>query len=86
MQYYRCKCGKAEAHTSMGVYPCDRCAECGSDLSQNPNNHQEPKDHDLVVTKVQTDEGEKTLSRCRWCLRTKAQIEKVEHRHQAVQF
>lgn len=78
MQYYRCKCGKSEAHSSMGVYPCDKCSHCGSNLALSPSSHREPLDHDMVKVPVETDEGMKHLSRCKWCMRTYAQIEQME--------
>jgi hypothetical protein len=45
MQYYRCKCGSSESHTSMGVPRCESCPKCGSDLAQHPDDHREPAAH-----------------------------------------
>jgi len=75
MQYYRCKCGKGYAYTSMGVFPCARCRHCGSDYAQHPDNHREPKPHLLMPHDVETDEGIATLHRCQWCGARKAEIE-----------
>lgn len=78
MMYYRCKCGFSTAWGSMPPYQCDRCPKCGSDLASHPDHHREPKPHDMQPTEVQTDAGPATLSRCRFCHRTQAQIDKVE--------
>lgn len=75
MIFYRCKCGKAKCWSSMGPTRCFKCDECGSDLASGPENHREPLPHEFVETKVTTDYGEKTLTRCSHCMKTKAQIE-----------
>lgn len=67
MQYYRCKCGKSEIFGSDSPRPCDKCDECGSDFAQSPNYHREPQEHNWHKKKVETDDGEKTLTVCRWC-------------------
>lgn len=78
MQYYRCKCGNREAYGSMPPYACDKCEKCGSDLSLHPDYHQEPKPHDFsAVENVQTDQGAATITRCRYCSRTREQIERA---------
>lgn len=78
MIYYRCKCGNCQAWSSMGVNPCDGCPECNTTLETGPEHHEEPKPHDFVPTPVETDEGPKPLSRCRWCMRTPREIERVK--------
>lgn len=77
MRYYRCKCGKNTAYGSMPPYQCSKCEDCGSDLAEHPDHHREPKPHDFSdVQKVQTDQGEMTVTHCRYCGRTKAQIDR----------
>lgn len=71
MRYWHCKCGKCEAFGSDPPKPCMVCPECGTDYMGNP-----PKDHDWVVEQTETDEGPKPLSRCRYCYKTKGQLEK----------
>jgi hypothetical protein len=59
----------------MGVADCDKCDACGSNLARSPDTHAEPVPHDFsLVQTVQTDEGPKPLSRCRFCMRTRAEI------------
>ena len=48
MQHYRCKCGKATAHTSgTPMYDCQGCKECKTTLAQSENGHKELIPHDL---------------------------------------
>ena len=75
MVYYRCKCGKHSSYGSMGPALCRRCDECGSDLATNPDLHREPKPHDWRVEQVDTDNGKQPRTYCRYCLKTKAEIE-----------
>ena len=75
MQYYRCACGHAEAWGSMPPYPCSGCADCGTTLDQHPQDHRTPEPHDFVPYPVETAEGDKTISRCRWCHRTRKEVE-----------
>lgn len=49
MQYYRCKCGKTTAWTTIGVSPCVTCHRCGSDLAQGETLHREPAPHRYVT-------------------------------------
>ena len=78
MQYYRCKCGKAEAWGSMPPYQCSSCKHCGSDLAQAPDLHRDPVPHDFShVEQVRTDEGPKPLTRCKYCHHTKEEIEHI---------
>lgn len=79
MQYYQCKCGETKAWTTMGVERCARCKKCGSDLAQGPNSHKEqPEPHKWITTKVETDEGSASLTRCEYCHKTKTLIELEE--------
>ena len=71
MKFYRCECGKHEAIGSMPPNPCDGCEDCGTNLSTHPDFHQLPKPHEYVETEVETDEGKKTLTICRWCNKRK---------------
>lgn len=75
MKYYRCKCGHCESWSSMGVAQCAKCPKCGSDLAQHPDYHHEPAPHDFsLIEQVQTDEGPKPLTRCKFCLKTPAEV------------
>jgi len=79
MLYYRCKCGKHEAWGSDSPPLCAKCDECGTSLATGPKGHVEPKDHDFsMVTQVKTDEGLKPLTRCKYCYRTRDEIEKLK--------
>lgn len=77
MLTYRCKCGDNVSWGSMPPFVCQSCPKCGSDLATSPSLHREPAPHDFIPRLVETDEGEKTLSRCRYCGRTRAQIERA---------
>ena len=75
MQYYRCKCGKSEAWTSMGVSECATCKHCGSDLAMGPEGHAEtPAPHEYVA-KYNEDTGI-PYEVCRRCLRRRVDLEK----------
>lgn len=75
MQYWRCKCGKWEWWTSgERPFPCDECPTCHTTAAQGPEGHGRAVPHEFIATKVETDEGDKTLSRCRWCMKTRAQV------------
>lgn len=76
MKYYRCQCGKREAWGSMPPPRCTGCPDCGTTLDTSPTAHTAPEPHHYVSTQVQTDEGPKPLTRCAWCTRTKAEIER----------
>ncbi len=74
MQYYRCKCGAAESWGSMGPDPCYGCAKCGTTLDLAPNLHRDPIPHEMIEGTVMTDDGEKPLTRCRFCQKTRASL------------
>lgn len=67
MMYYRCKCGDRESFGSMPPNPCAQCETCGSDLAPTPELHRPPRDHDWETRLVDTDEGQRELTVCRWC-------------------
>jgi len=71
MKYWKCKCGKCEAFGSDSPPPCISCSDCGTDYTGN-----KPIEHLWSIEQVETDEGLKPLSRCRYCYKTKGQIEK----------
>lgn len=56
---------------SMSPSPCIACPHCGTNLMGG-----EVVPHKFVPEKVETDEGEATLSRCYYCMDTKKEIEK----------
>ena len=86
MKYYQCKCG-TEKFWGSGMCPpaCGKCRPCGSDMASGPESHREPVDHEFYASKVETDDGEATLSRCRYCHLTKKQIDEEEQRWKAKQ-
>lgn len=45
MLYYRCKCGKRTAWSSMGVEDCNGCEECKTTLATGPDSHRPLADH-----------------------------------------
>lgn len=73
MQYYRCKCGKMTAWTSMGVSACSRCGQCGSDFARGPESHEDPEPHDYV-TQYDQNTGA-PYERCRRCGERKSALE-----------
>lgn len=75
MRYYRCKCGNSTSVGSIPPYPCSKCEDCGSDLAEAPQWHSEPVPHDMHPTQVATDGGLVTLTRCRWCGITQAELD-----------
>ena len=76
MLNYQCECGEIRRFGSMPPNPCEPCDKCNS-VPTLDRSHREPMPHDFSsASVVQTDEGEKTLTRCRLCHRSKAEIEK----------
>jgi hypothetical protein len=87
MRYYRCRCGKLEAHCSgMLPHPCTGCPDCGTNLAEAPGAHKAPLPHAFVVGQVETDEGMKPLSRCTWCMKTRRQLESEQASEQGKVF
>lgn len=79
MKYYRCKCGKSEAWGSQPPPRCSWCKACESDPASSPELHSERTPHLFdLVEKVETDNGESQLTRCRYCLKTRKEVEKLE--------
>ena len=80
MQYWKCKCGSYEAWGSDSPPLCGKCSKCGgSALKDSEGNYREPLPHDFsMVSDVETDEGLKPLTRCKYCYHTKKQLEKPE--------
>ena len=72
MQYGKCECGSLEFWGS-GMVPatCSPCEKCGT-LPWGG----EVREHEFYVEVVEADDGDHTLSRCRWCMQTKRDIEK----------
>lgn len=76
MRYVRCKCGASEGWTSMGRTRCFACPECGSDMAESPKGHLDPLPHDFSSSiEQQTEDGPITVPVCRYCHRTKWEIE-----------
>lgn len=81
MRYARCKCGKCESWSSgMPEVKCQGCDECGTTLSGYPTEHKTPEPHNFVAEPIEADQPGATLSRCSYCHKTKAQIEKMNAR------
>lgn len=73
MQYAKCQCGKREFWGSgMLPAPCQPCGECGTVPGSPPK---QPAPHEYTISTVETDNGLQPLTRCRFCLRTKNDIE-----------
>lgn len=79
MQYYRCRCGETRSFGSMPPDRCRGCSKCGTNLVnmrlQGLDDHRPPQPHKFFTEQVETNDGPKPLDRCRWCLRTRAEIE-----------
>lgn len=81
MQYYRCKCGSCESYGSMSPPQCAWCEKCNSNPASRPDLHRSERGlHEWMVENVQTDEGVKPLTVCRWCgiLKIKAEAAREE--------
>ena len=77
MRYQRCQCGACEWFGSDPPPLCDFCNKCGSGPGSSPTTHREPLPHDFAsVETIQTDQGDATITRCRYCRKTRQQIEK----------
>lgn len=61
---------------------CRGCSKCGTNLVDmgfcGPEDHKDPAPHEFYTQQVETNDGPKPLDRCRWCYRTRSQIEKGE--------
>lgn len=69
MQHYSCKCGESTSFGSMAPNPCAKCEKCGTSYGwlEGRQEPPEPKPHDWQMEMVDTDDGEKSLTRCSWC-------------------
>lgn len=86
MRYYQCKCGALKYWGSMPPPACDWCIKCGSNPARGPDGHRaEPIAHEMEPTTVQTDSGPATLSRCRHCHFTRAEIDAMEQRRRSAE-
>lgn len=76
MQCYQCKCGEIQSYGSMPPTRCASCHKCGSNLASGPHLHREPEPHSFVTFPVTgVDQAGVTKTVCRYCHKTKAQIE-----------
>lgn len=78
MIFYRCKCGDSQAWGSMPPAQCAWCEKCQSSLAAGPDGHRDRVPHEFVASKVETDGGDATLTRCWFCHRTRKEIEADE--------
>ena len=77
MKYSRCKCGAWERWDSgIPPCPCQECYKCHTIPANSTAGNIAAIPHEFVASMVETDEGSKPLSRCRWCFKTKAQVAK----------
>ena len=70
MQYYRCKCGKAEMWNSgEPVFDCMGCEKCQTTYAQNEKGHKELKPHDFdnIEEKKLVNGEEKSVRHYRQC-------------------
>lgn len=75
MRYYRCKCGDSSAFGSMPPDRCAWCEKCDSSLAEASDLHRERVPHDFSsVQSLKTDQGDATITRCRWCHLTSDEI------------
>lgn len=74
MRYAKCRCGSHEWFGSDPPARCARCTDCGTGPHERV-----PEDHDFSATsKVDTDQGEATITRFRYCYLTRKQIERMK--------
>lgn len=74
--YYRCKCGNSTAFGSMPPDQCAWCEKCQSSLALHPEGHRDRVEHDFSSVKtIATDQGPATITRCRFCRLTQAEID-----------
>lgn len=81
MQYYRCKCGKHTAWTSMGVERCRGCETCNTTLEMSPQYHTEPAEHTLV-----TEYNPRTGAEYQICLKCCQKFESVNPIVESIQW
>ena len=77
MKGWQCKCGKLKGSGSDGPNLCAFCGDCGTTVETSPELHKtERRPHKWFQEMVETDDGTKTLTRCRYCYKTKVEIER----------
>jgi len=84
MRYLRCKCGKREAWSSMGVPRCDGC-ECGTTLDEHPADHTAPEPHRWGDPEWKLDPKSGERWQVRYCLACPAVIDEIMHMAKARQ-
>lgn len=77
-----CKCGRLRYWACGGEEPapCTACETCGTVPTSLVGSPRLPIAHEFVAHKVETDDGDATLSRCRFCHRTRREIADAERR------
>ena len=85
MRYYgNCRCGNVQTFGSDPPPVCLGCDKCGTKImlpdwwaDNDDGSPMRPVEHDFSsVHKVETDEGEKELSLCKYCHQSRKHIEK----------
>lgn len=73
MKYFRCKCGKHTAWSSMGVAECEGCDECKTTLAESPSGHDAIAEHDWEDRwAIDEKTGERWIEQvCRKCSTTR---------------
>lgn len=76
MKGWQCKCGKHKGFGTDGPARCAFCETCKTTVETSPELHEiQPRPHEYYTEQVETDGGIKPLSRCKYCHRTKLEIE-----------
>ena len=76
MQVYRCQCGRRQAFGSMPPPQCLECEHCQTRLTPFAGNYTRARPHRWQIETVETDDGQKQLTRCTWCGVTMAEATK----------
>jgi hypothetical protein len=80
MLYYSCECGEEYWFGSDPPPKCAKCSKCGSGFGSDAY-RPAPVPHEFTMKEVvETDEGDKTRTRCKYCYKTKAAIKKLENK------
>lgn len=77
MQYYRCKCGKAE-YWGSGMVPakCQGCDKCKTTYARGPEGHKEIAPHEWAEKTVIEEGKTSDESYCKKCYVKKRHAEK----------
>ena len=79
MKFYQCKCGRSKSFGSRSPFACSFCTECNTKLASHPSGHSTERiPHNLIKTRVKTDDGYAVLSRCKWCMKTRVELVECE--------